>query len=39
LVPLLLPRTGTTVTTQLTQTLAVGAMLVVNTQAEDAPMA
>lgn len=38
-VPLLLPQTGTTVTTQLTQTLAVGAMLVVNTQAEDAPMA
>jgi len=36
-VPLLLPQSGTTLTTQsLTQTLAAGAMLVVNTQAQDA---
>ena len=36
-VPLLLPQSGTNVTTSaLTQTLAAGAMLVVNTQAQDA---
>ena len=36
-VPLLLPQEGTTITTSaLTRTLAAGAMLVVNTQAQDA---